>query len=68
MTIISCILFFDFCLLGLVFVFFIQLNAFMLHVLYLQQTKTEDNQLNETKALQKAIRQANKKIESAKQS
>lgn len=40
----------------------------MLHVLYLQQTKTEDNQLNEAKALQKAIRQANKKIESAKQS
>lgn len=40
----------------------------MLHVLYLQQTKTEDNQLNETKALQKVIRQANKKNESAKQS
>jgi hypothetical protein len=52
-----------------IFIFlFIQLNAFMLHVLYLQQTKTEDNQLNETKALQKVIRQANKKNESAKQS
>jgi len=43
------------------YILFIQLNAFMLHVLYLQQTKTEDNQLNETKALQNAIRQAKKK-------